>query len=118
MASASLPFESVFAGDQITLTQTDRSRLYTCVHTGCTSARVRTRAQVLLKLGEGWSLSEVCRAFDVCRTTAVRVRTRFAEGVGRGRAQRAAADPLSRGAHRLPASSPHRRRLQHRPGWV
>src|SRR5262249_26725389 len=59
---------------------TVRSRLYICVHTGRTSERVRTRAQVLLKMGEGWSLAEVCRAFDVCRNTAVRVRTRFAEG--------------------------------------
>jgi hypothetical protein len=39
-----------------------------------------TRAQVLPKLGDGWSLADVCRAFDVCRNTAVRVRTRFAEG--------------------------------------
>jgi hypothetical protein len=80
MASASLPFESAVASNQITLAETDRSRLYTCIHTGRTSARVRTRAQVLLKLGEGWSLAEICRAFDVCRNTAVRVRTRFAEG--------------------------------------
>jgi transposase len=70
----------VSPGDQIELSETDRSRLYTCIHTGRTTARVRTRAQVLLKLGEGWSLAEVCRAFDVCRNTAVRVRTRFAEG--------------------------------------
>jgi transposase len=66
--------------DVITLSETDRSRLQTVVHTGHTSARVRTRAQVLLKLGAGWSLVEVCRAFDVCRNTVVRVRTRFAEG--------------------------------------
>jgi hypothetical protein len=31
-------------------------------------------------MGEGWSLAEVCRAFDICRNTAVRVRARFAEG--------------------------------------
>jgi len=68
------------SSDQITLSETDCSRLSTCIHTGHTSARVRTRAQVLLKLGAGWSLAEVCRAFDVCRNTAVRVRTRFAEG--------------------------------------
>ena len=68
------------SGDQMTLSETDRSRLYICIHTGHTSARIRTRAQVLLKLGEGWSLAEICRAFDVCRNTAVRVRTRFAEG--------------------------------------
>jgi len=66
--------------ESVSLSETDRSRLYTCIHTGRTSARVRTRAHVLLKLGEGWSLVEVCRAFDVCRNTAIRVRTRFAEG--------------------------------------
>jgi hypothetical protein len=67
-------------GDQIVLTEVDRSRVQTFVHLGHVSARARTRAQVLLKLGEGWSLAEVCRAFDVCRNTAVRVRSRFAEG--------------------------------------
>ena len=71
---------SASSSDQIELSETDRSRLYTLIHTGHTSARVRTRAQVLLKLGEGWSLAEVCHAFDVCRNTAVRVRSRFAEG--------------------------------------
>jgi transposase len=80
MSTASLPSQLAFSSDQITLSETDRSRLYTCIHTGRTSARVRTRAQVLLKLGEGWSLAEVCRAFDVCRNTAVLVHTRFAEG--------------------------------------
>ena len=67
---------SASSSDQIELSETDRSRLYTLIHTGHTSAR----AQVLLKLGEGWSLAEVCHAFDVCRNTAVRVRSRFAEG--------------------------------------
>jgi len=62
------------------LSETDRSRLQTFIQSGHASARVRTRAQVLLMLGEGWSLAEICRAFDVCRNTAVRVRTRFAEG--------------------------------------
>jgi transposase len=66
--------------DQITLSDTDRSRLYMFIHSGQQSARARTRAQVLLKLGEGWSLAEVCRAFDVCRNTVLNVRARFAEG--------------------------------------
>lgn len=66
--------------DQITLSETDRSRLQTFIHIGHASARVRTRAQVLLKMGEGWSLVEVCRAFDVWRNTVVRIRTRFTEG--------------------------------------
>jgi hypothetical protein len=62
------------------LSETDRSRLQTFIHTGQESARARTRAQVLLKLGEGRSLAEVCRAFDVCRNTVVAVRARYAEG--------------------------------------
>ena len=66
--------------DVITLSEIDRSRLQTFVHRGQESARRRTRAQVLLKLGEGWGLEEVCAAFDVCRNTAVRVRRRFQEG--------------------------------------
>ena len=66
--------------DVLTLSETDRSRLQTFVHRGQESARRRTRAQVLLKLGEGWSLEAVCAAFDVCRNTAVRVRRRFQEG--------------------------------------
>lgn len=76
MMTAVLPSQtaSVNPSDQIKLSATDRSRLHTCIHTG------RTRAQVLLKLAEGWSLAEMCRAFDVCRNTAVGVRTRFAEG--------------------------------------
>jgi hypothetical protein len=71
---------AVDTSDQLVLSETDRSRLQTVVHSGHESARARTRAQVLLKLGEGWSLNEVCRAFDVCRNTVVAVRARFAEG--------------------------------------
>ena len=71
---------AVPASDEIALTETDRSRVYTFIHSGQHSARARTRAQVLLKLGDGWSLAEVCRAFDVCRKTALNVQARFAEG--------------------------------------
>jgi transposase len=65
---------------RIELSDTDRSRLQTFVHLGHESARARTRAQVLLKLGEGWSLAQACRAFDVCRNTVLAVRARYAEG--------------------------------------
>lgn len=70
----------VSSSDQIALSETARSRLYMFLHSGQESARARTRAQVVLKLGEGWSLAEVCRAFDVCRNTVLNVRARFAEG--------------------------------------
>jgi transposase len=66
--------------DVITLSETARSRLQTFVHREQERARRRTRAQVWLKLGAGWSLEAVCAAFDVCRNTAVRVRRRFQEG--------------------------------------
>lgn len=60
---ATLPSQtvSVSSSDQITLSETHRSQLHVCIQTGRTSGWVRTRAQVLLKLGEGWNLPEVCR---------------------------------------------------------
>src|SRR5258706_8868722 len=78
--TASSESTSVLSSDQIVLTELDRSRVQTFVHLGHESARARTRAQVALKLGEGWSLAEICRAFDVCRNTVLNVRARFAEG--------------------------------------
>ena len=64
----------------LSLSDADRKRLYICVHRGHTSARTRTRAQALLKLGDGWSEAEVCHAFDVCRNTVKRIRQRFVAG--------------------------------------
>jgi hypothetical protein len=59
---------------------TDRARLQTVMHRGHTGARTRTRAQVLLKLADGWSDTALGEAFDVCRYPVKRVRTRFLEG--------------------------------------
>lgn len=70
----------VRSSDEIALAEIDRSRLQTFVHLGHESARARIRAQVLLKLGEGWNPVEIRRAFDVCRNTILNVRARFAEG--------------------------------------
>jgi DNA-directed RNA polymerase specialized sigma24 family protein len=79
-ASSESESTSATSSDQIVLSELDRSRLQTFVHVGHESARARTRAQVALKLGEGWSLAEICRAFDVCRNTVVNVRARYEEG--------------------------------------
>jgi|GEM_PF-5042532 hypothetical protein len=49
---------AVGCNDQLALSETDRSRLYMFLHPGQQSARARTHAQVLLKLGEGWSLPD------------------------------------------------------------
>jgi transposase len=62
------------------LSDTDRAHWHTVVHRGHTSARTRTRAQVLLRLGDGGSDMAVARAFDVCRNTVKRVRARFLAG--------------------------------------
>jgi hypothetical protein len=70
----------VHCSDEIALSETDRSRLHMFIHSGQQSARARTRAQVLLKLGGGWSLAEICRAFDICRNTVLNVRARITEG--------------------------------------
>lgn len=64
----------------VIVSERDSAQLYQCVHRGHTSARTRTRAQVLLKLGAGWSEAEVSRAFDVCLNTVKRVRQRFVAG--------------------------------------
>lgn len=65
---------------RVCLSELDRARLHTVVHRGHTGARTRTRAQVLLKLGDGWSDAAVMTALDVCRNTVKRVRTRFLDG--------------------------------------
>lgn len=65
---------------KIVLSETNRSRLQKFIHCGHTSARPRTHAQVLLKLGADWSEVEVCEAFDVCRNTIKGVLARFRDG--------------------------------------
>jgi transposase len=64
----------------VNVSETDRARLQTIVQRGHTGARTRIRAQVLLKLGAGWSDTAVGEAFDVCRNTVKRVRARFLAG--------------------------------------
>jgi transposase len=73
-----MPSRSLVA-TSLTLSELDRSRVQTFVHRGHAGARARTRAQVLLKLGEGWSDAAVGEAFGVCRNTIQRVRARFAQ---------------------------------------
>ena len=49
------------------------------VRAGKSSARVTTRARILLKTTEGWSASRVAQALDVAEGTVFRVKRRFAE---------------------------------------
>lgn len=52
-ATPASPAASEPSPTHITLSETDRSRLQTFVHSGHASARARTCAQVALKLGAG-----------------------------------------------------------------
>ncbi|MGH2479352.1 MAG: helix-turn-helix domain-containing protein [Ktedonobacteraceae bacterium] len=64
----------------VTLSDEDRSQLWTTVHRGKTNARTLKRAQVLLKVADGWIGAEIADAFDVSPSTVANVCRRFREG--------------------------------------
>ena len=72
-----------------------RDRLEHLVRAGKSSARVTTRARILLKTDDGWSAPQVAQALDVVEGTVYRIKRRFAEtgveGVLRDRPWTAAA---------------------------
>ena len=49
------------------------------VRAGKSTARVTTRARILLKTDEGWSAPRVAQALDVAEGTVFRTKRRFAE---------------------------------------
>ena len=56
-----------------------RDRLEHLVRAGKSSARVTTRARILLKTDDGWSAPQVAQALDVVEGTVYRIKRRFAE---------------------------------------
>ena len=64
----------------VRLTAEEREQLEHLVRAGRGSARVATRASILLKTGEGWSAPNVSQALDVALGTVFNVKRRFAEG--------------------------------------
>ncbi len=64
----------------ITLSEAERSELHSFVRRGQASARILTRARILLKLGDGWRDAQAMEAFTVSRETIYRVRERFLAG--------------------------------------
>ncbi len=64
----------------VTLTDDERTKLETVVHRGKANVRTLTRARLLLKSADGWSISALVAAFDVCEATITNVRRRFAQG--------------------------------------
>ena len=57
----------------------ERDQLEHMVRAGKSSAKVTTRARILLKTDEGWSAPKVAQALDVVKGTVFRVKRRFAE---------------------------------------
>ena len=64
----------------VRLTVEEREQLEHLVRAGRGSARVATRARILLKTDEGWSAPSVSQALDVAQGTVFNVKRRFAEG--------------------------------------
>jgi transposase len=64
----------------VTLSEDERRQLWIVAHRGKTNARTLKRAQVLLKVADGWTASEIVQAFDVSLSTVANVCRRFRDG--------------------------------------
>ena len=63
----------------VRLTPEQRNQLDHLVRAGKSTARVTTRARILLKTDAGWSAPQVAQALDVAEGTVFRIKRRFAE---------------------------------------
>ena len=67
----------------IQLTEEEREQLNWLVRGGKHAARIITRARILVKIDEGWSVAQIAAALDVLEGTVYRVKRRYAdEGLG------------------------------------
>ena len=71
----------------VRLTPEQRNQLEHLVRAGKSTARVTTRARILLKTDAGWSAPQVAQALDVAEGTVFRIKRRFAEEAGVPRPQ-------------------------------
>jgi transposase len=62
------------------LTQDERLELLGLINKGKASARILTRARILLKADEGWTDKEIVEALNTSVPTVERIRRRFVEG--------------------------------------
>ena len=63
----------------VRLTPEQRNQLEHLVRAGKSSARVTTRARILLKTDDGWSAPQVAEALDMALGTVYRIKRPFAE---------------------------------------
>jgi transposase len=64
----------------ITLTAEERVQVETVITRGKEKARIITRARILLKSADGWSITQMVQALDVSAATVSNVRHRYAQG--------------------------------------
>lgn len=64
----------------IQISDEERQQIQQVVQRGKVTARIRTRGQILLKMAEGWSVQDLCEAFDVCTATVYNTYTRYQQG--------------------------------------
>jgi transposase len=64
----------------ITLTAEERKQIDDLIHRGMSKARVLTRARILLKSADGWSIERIAQALDVCPATVSNTRRRYQQG--------------------------------------
>ena len=64
---------------EVRLRPEERDQLEHIVRAGKSTARVTTRARILLKVNEGWSAPRVAQALDVSQGTVFRLKRRYAE---------------------------------------
>ena len=96
----------------VRLTPEQRNQLEHLVRAGKSTARVTTRARILLKTDAAWSAPQVAQALDVAEGTVFRIKRRFAEeGIGWGAARPAPGSSVPE-AGRPRRSPPHRAGLQ------
>ena len=64
----------------VTLSEDERGQVWTVLHRGKANVRTLKRAQVLLKVADGWSASEIAEALEVSVGTVFNVSRRWRAG--------------------------------------
>lgn len=64
----------------IILADDERIQLEDLLHRGTSKARVLTRARILLKCAQGWTIAQIAQALDVCPATVSNTRRRYQQG--------------------------------------
>lgn len=64
----------------ISLTEEEHAEVDAYIRRGKANARTNTRARVLMKSAEGWTIRQIAEAFGVSAATVSNVRKRYEEG--------------------------------------